>query len=153
MIRKWLVFALSAGILVSIGLGAGLTRAQDEKEKELEAIMEQVQKHNVIITKGIRKEVNYKKSRADVEKSAKELIKLAKKAKPIKDALKNGKNEKDPAKKWDELFDSLIKHLEKFEGLVAKPETSFQEAKDAFKPVTTNCADCHTIFKDADDKF
>ncbi len=153
MIRKWMVFVLSAGILVSLGLGAGLTKADDDQESELEKIMEQVQKHNLIITKGIRSEVNFKKYRKDVEKSTKELIKLSKKAKPIKDALKNAKTEKEPAKKWNELFDGLAKHLEKFEGVVAKPETKYQQAKDAFKPVTTNCTDCHAIFKADEDKF
>jgi cytochrome c556 len=153
MIRKWMVFVLSAGILVSMGLGAGLSKADDDKESELEKIMEQVQKNYVVITKGIRNEVNFKKSRKDVEKSTKELVKLAKKAKPIKDALKNAKNERDPAAKWNELFDSLDKNLEKFEGVIAKPETKFQQAKDAFKPVMTNCTDCHAIFKGEDEKF
>jgi cytochrome c556 len=153
MIRKWLVFALSAGILVSLGLGAVSSNAQDDKESELEKIMEQVQKHNVVITKGIRSEVYFKKSQKDVEKSAKELVKLAKRAKPIKDALKKAKDEKDPAKKWAELLDSMVKDTQKFEAVVAKPGTTYLQAKDAFKPVAKTCVDCHGIFRADEEKF
>jgi cytochrome c556 len=153
MIRKWMAFVLSAGILVTLGLGAGLLRADDDKESELEKIMEQVSKHNGVITRGIRNVSNFKKSQKDVVKSTKELVKLAKKAKPIKDALKNGKDEKDPAKKWTDLLDAMAKESEKFEGIVAKPETTYIQAKDAFKPVTKTCNDCHTIFKGEEEKF
>jgi cytochrome c556 len=155
MIRKWLVFAVSAGILVSLGVGVGLSKAQDEKKSELHEIMENVQKHNGIIVKGIRTDVYLRKYRKDVEKSTKELVKLAKKAKPLKDALKEAKEEKDPAKKWAELMDAMIKETEKFGTVVAKPATTYLQAKDAFKPVTKSCSECHTIFrKDGeDDKF
>ena len=153
MIRKWMAFVLSGGILLSLGLGAGLSKADDDKESELEKVMEQVSKHNGIITKGIRNAVNFKKSQKDVEKSAKELAKLAKKAKPMKDAFKNAKNEKDPAGKWTELLDAMVKESEKFEGVVAKPATTYLQAKDAFKPVAKTCVDCHGIFKGEDEKF
>ncbi len=154
MVRKWMVFALSAGMLVALGVGSTFSlAADDDKESELEKIMEQVQKHNVVITKGIRTEVNFKKSRKDVEKSAKELIKLAKKAKPFKDALGKAKDEKNPQEKWNGLFDSMVKNLEKFEEVVAKPETNYVKAKDAFKPAAKTCVDCHAIFKNEDEKF
>ncbi len=153
MIRKWMAFVLSAGILVTLGVGAGLSKADDDKESELEKIMEKVSKHNGIITKGIRNVANYKKSQKDVVKSAKELAKLAKLAKPIKDALKKAKDEKDPAKKWTDLLDAMAKESEKFEGVVAKPETTYIQAKDAFKPVAKTCTDCHAIFKGEEEKF
>ncbi|MGP0067201.1 MAG: cytochrome c [Isosphaeraceae bacterium] len=153
MIRKWMVFVLTAGILVSLGLGAGLLRADDEKESELEKIMEQVSKHNGAIVKGIRNAVNFKKSQKDVEKSAKELVKLAKKAKPLKDALKKAKDLQDPAKTWTELMDAMVKETEKFEAVVAKPGTTYQQAKDAFRPVTKNCTECHDKFRTDEDKF
>jgi cytochrome c556 len=153
MIRKWMVFVLSTGILVSLGLGAGLSNAQDEKESELEKIMEQVQKNNVVITKGIRTPANFKKSQKDVEKSAKELVKLAKKAKPIKDALTKAKEEKDPGAKWTAFLDTMVKDTEKFEAVVAKPDATNVQAKDAFKSVAKTCTECHAIFRVDDEKF
>jgi hypothetical protein len=153
MVRKWLVFALSAGILVSLGVGAGFTRAQEEKESELEKIMEQVQKHNLVITKGTRNAVYFKKSQKDVEKSAKELVKLAKKAKPIKDALKNAKDEKEPGKRWDELLEALATNCEKLGEVTGKPDATLKQAKDAFNVVKKNCSDCHAIFRVDETKF
>jgi cytochrome c556 len=153
MIRKWMAFVLSAGILVTLGLGAGLSRAEDDKESELEQIMEKVQKNNADILKGIRNLGNFKKSQKDVVKNAKELVKLAKKSKPIKEAFKNAKNEKDPAAKWIEFLDAMIKESEKFEEIVAKPETTYIQAKDAYKPVAKACTNCHDVFKGEDDKF
>jgi cytochrome c556 len=153
MIRKWMAFVLSAGILVTLGLGAGLSRADDDKESELEQIMEKVQKHNADILKGIRNLGNFKKSQKDVVKSSKELVKLAKKSKPLKDAFKNAKNEKDPAAKWTEFLDAMIKESEKFEGVAAKPETTYIQAKDAYKAVQKTCNNCHDVFKGEDDKF
>jgi cytochrome c556 len=148
MVRKWLVFVLSAGLVLSVGLGVGLSIAQDEKqESELEKIMEQVQKHNLAITKGTRNAVSFKKSQKDVEKSAKELVKLAKKAKPIKDALKKAKDEKDPATKWDTLLDDLVKNCEKLGEVAATPNATVQQAKAAFNTVKKNCADCHAVFR------
>jgi cytochrome c556 len=152
MIRKWMGFALSAGLLVSLGAGVTLSRADDE-ESELEKVMENVQKHNAAIVKGIRNVANFKKYQKDVEKSAKELVKLAKKAKPMKDALKNAKDEKDPQSKWNEIMDQLVTTTEKFEKVVAKSGTTVQQAKDAFKPVTKSCTECHQVFRVDEEKF
>ena len=93
MIRQRLAFLLSAGFLVVLGIAAGSSRsqAQDKEESPLEKIMEKVNKHNSLITKGVRNQVNFAKSQKDVEKSAKELAKLAKEAKPIKDAVGKAK--------------------------------------------------------------
>jgi cytochrome c556 len=146
MFRKCLAFTLSTALLVSLA-GVGLSFAQDEGGSELEKIMEQVQKHNIVITKGTRNEVYFKKSKKDVEKSAKELVKLAKKAKPIKEALSKAKDEKDPSKKWDELLDSLVKNSEKLGDVVAQPDATLKASKAAFKAVTKNCSDCHLIFR------
>jgi cytochrome c556 len=146
MFRKSFVFALTAGILISFGIGASLSSASDE-EGPLAKIMEQVQKHNAIITKGTRNIAYFTKSQKDVEKSAKELVKLAKKAKPIHDALTKAKDEKDPAKKWNELLDALVKNCEKLSQVAAKPGATLKDAKAAFKAVTKNCADCHAVFR------
>ena len=59
--------------------------------------MEKVQKHNIAITKGTRNVAAFKKNQKEVEKSAAELVKLAKESKPLKEAyLKNAKDEPIP---------------------------------------------------------
>ncbi len=153
MIRKWMVFAFSAGLLVSLGAGVKLSQADDEKS-ELGKVMEDVQKHHLDLSRGFRTPTAFKKSQKDVEKGTKELVKLIKKAKPMKDALKRAKDEKNPEKKWGELCDAMVKELEKFEKLVAKPETKGPEAKSAYRIVYKACTDCHGVFRvDDDDKF
>ena len=152
MIRKWMVFTLSAGLLITVGAGVKLSQADDE-ESELGKVMEKVQKENAAIVKGIRNVANFKRYQKDVEKSAKELVKLAKKAKPMKDALKNAKDEKDPQKKWNEIMDDLVKNGEKFEKVVAKPETTVQQAKASYKAVSKSCSDCHTVFRVDEESF
>ncbi len=155
MIRKWMVFTLSAGLLISLGAGVTFSQADDE-ESELGKVMEKVQKENGAIIKGTRTPTYFKRYHKDVQKSAKELVKLAKQAKPLKDALKKAKDEKDPQKKWNELMDEFIKTSEKFEKVLAKSGTSTEEAKkakDAFRPVTKSCTDCHTVFRVDEEKF
>ncbi len=148
MLRKWLIFALSAGILVSLGIGARLTNADDkEKETELGKIMEKVNKHNSTLTKGLRNKVAYVKSHKDVAKSAKELVKLAKAAKPIKDAVKTVKDLADAGKKWDDWSDAFIKTAENLSQVAATPKADFKKTKDAFTAVKKSCADCHQDFR------
>ena len=74
--------------------------------------MEKVNKHNSTLTKGLRTKINYAKSQKDVEKIDKELVKLAKAAKPIKDAVKTAKDLPDAGKKWDDWSDAFIKSRE-----------------------------------------
>jgi cytochrome c556 len=150
MLRKWLIFAVSAGLLVSLGIGARLTSADDkdkDKESELGKIMEKVNKHNSTLTKGLRTKVAYAKSQKDVEKSASELVKLAKAAKPIKDAVKTAKDLPDAGKKWDDWSDAFIKTAENLSQVAAKPKTDFKATKDAFTAVKKSCADCHQDFR------
>ena len=115
MNRKWIGFAASAALVAAFGIGSGLSLAQDQEKKEeketpLGKIMEKVQKHNIAITKATRNAAQFKKGQKDVEKSADELVKLAKESKPLKEAyLKNAKNETDPEKKWDEIMDAFAR--------------------------------------------
>jgi len=146
MNRKWTVFGLAAGVLVTLS-AASLSTAQDEKETVLGAIMEKVQKHNSIITKGTRTPVAYKKAQKDVEKSALELVKLADEAKKVKDAVKNAKDVVKPGDKWDELSDHFHKSAEDLAKLVAKSETTQAEAKKSFGAVKKSCTECHTVFR------
>ncbi len=155
MIRKCLLFALSAGLFIGIGAlaGSGLSKAADDDETPLGKIMEKVQKHNIVITKGVRNKVGFAKAQKDVESSANELVKLAKEAKDIKDAVKKAKDVTDPQKKWDEYIELLISSSEKLGKVAAKAGASFQEAKDAFGEVKKACADCHKDFRVDETKF
>jgi cytochrome c556 len=148
MLRKWLIFAVSAGFLVSLGIGARLTNADDkDKETELGKIMEKVNKHNSTLTKGLRTKIAYAKAQKDVAKSAQELVKLAKAAKPIKDAVKTVKDLADAGKKWDDWSDAFIKTAENLSQVAAKPKSDFKETKDAFTAMKKSCADCHQDFR------
>ena len=116
MNRKWIGFAATAALVAACGARAtASSRAQDqekhkEKETPLGKIMEKVQKQNIAITKATRNAAAFKKSQKDVEKSAAEIVKLAKESKPLKEGyLKNAKNETAPDKKWDEIMDAFIK--------------------------------------------
>jgi cytochrome c556 len=148
MLRKWLIFGVSAGILVSFGIGVGFS-SDDDKEKEtpLGKIMEKVNKHNSALTKGLRTKVNYAKSQKDVEKNAKALAKLAKEAKDIKDAVKTAKDLPDAGKKWENWSDAFIKTAENLGQLAAKSKSDYSEAKKAFNEVKKSCADCHQDFR------
>jgi cytochrome c556 len=152
MLRKWLIFGVSAGILILLGIGVGLSSAggQDqEKEKEtpLGKIMEKVNKHNSNLTKGLRTKVAYAKAQKDVEKNAKELAKLAKAAKDIKDAVKTAKDLPDAGKKWDVWSDAFIKTAENLGQVAATNKSNYTEAKKAFNEVKKSCADCHQDFR------
>jgi cytochrome c556 len=148
MIRKCLLFALSAGALLGLGtlVGSSLSQAADD-EKPLEKIMEKVNKHNSTIQKGVRSKVAFVKAQKDVEKSAKELVKLAKEAKDMKDAAKKAKDVANPEKKWDEYMDEFIKTSEELGKVAGKPGAKFEDAKEAFTKVKNACADCHKDFR------
>jgi cytochrome c556 len=147
MNRKGLAFVLSAGMLVLIVIGAGLSRADDKEEGPLMKLMEKVNKANAAIQKGTRNQVNFKKSQKDVAKNAKELAKLGKEAKKITSAVKNAKDVADPGKKWDDLMDDFIKTSGKLGNVADKTNAVYQDAKDAFGAVKKSCADCHAVFK------
>jgi cytochrome c556 len=154
MIRKCLVFASSAGVLLGIGIlvAPGFSRAADD-ESPLAKIMEKLNKHDGIMRKGVRSKPAFAKAQKDVETSAKELIKLAKEAKEIKDAAKKAKEVKDPEKKWDEYIDELVKTSEELEKIAAKKNANFQDAKDAYGKVKNVCTDCHKDFRVDEEKF
>ena len=150
MIRKCLVFALSAGVLLGTGIlaaGPSFSKAADD-ESPLGKVMEKVNKHNSTIKKGVRTKVAFKsKAQKDVETSAKELVKLAKEAKDMKEAAKKAKDVADPEKKWDEYMDEFIKTSEELGKVAAKNGAKFEDAKDAYNKVKNACADCHKDFR------
>jgi cytochrome c556 len=149
MIRKRLAFLMSAGMVAVLGIavGSSMSVAQDKEESSLEHIMEKVNKANSTITKGTRNKAAFAKSQKDVEKSAKEFVKLAKVAKPLKEAVAKAKNLPDAQKKWDEYMDDFIKTSEKLVDVSAKPAATFEDARTAFGAVKKSCADCHKDFR------
>lgn len=144
MVRKWTVFALSAGLLVTIA-GAGFSGSDDESE--LGKLMEKVNKTSNALKKGTRNPVTFKKSTKDVAKHSKEMVKLAKEAKPFKDALGKAKNEKDPQGKWNALMDDFIDKSEKLRDAAVKESPDYDNTKKAFSAVSKTCADCHQVFR------
>ncbi len=95
--------------------------------------MEKVNKHNSTITEGdVRNKTNFAKSRKDVEKSAKELVKLAKMAKPIKEPSKRPRIA-DPQKKWDEYMDDFIKTSEKLGEVAAQGEATVRGRQECVR--------------------
>lgn len=149
MLRKWMVFALSAAVLVSV---AGLGFALDDDESPLGKVMEKVNKQSNAIKKGTRNPVQFKKSSKDVAKSSKELVKLAKESKPFKEALGKAKNEANPQRKWDELMDSFIASSEKLSETAGKPAPDYDDTKKAFSAVSKTCTECHQVFR-VDENF
>jgi cytochrome c556 len=144
------MFGLAAGVLVTLSM-ASFSSADDKKESALESIMEKVQKHNGVITKGTRNAAAYKKAQKDVEESAKELAKLAEMAKPIKDSLSKAKDVADPQAAWNEFCDHFRKSSDELSKLVAKSETTQAEAKAAFGKVKKSCTECHSKFRTDDE--
>lgn len=150
MVRKWMVFSLSAGILVAFaGAGFGLT----DDESELEKVMEKVNKASNTIKKGVRTPVAFKKMNKEVAKRSKELVKLAKESKPIKEAVERAKNEANPQKKWDEMMDDFIEKSEELAKTANKSEPDYDDTKKAFSAVSKTCSACHKVFRVEDEKF
>jgi cytochrome c556 len=148
MIRKWLLFAASAAMLVVAGIFAHSSNSRaDDEERPLEKIMEKVNKNSSIIKKGVRTKVAWAKSQKKVEESAKDIAKLAKQAKPIKDAVNKAKDVANPQKRWDELISELIKTSEKLGEVAGKPKATQPDAKKAFDSLNKVCTDCHKDFR------
>ncbi len=159
MTRKWIGFAVVATLVAASGFASRLSLAQDqEKHKENETplgkIMHEVQQCKLAINKGVRNPASFKKAQKDVEKSSVELVKLAKKSKPLKETyLKNAKNESDPKKKWDEIMDAFIKASEDLSASATKTGAEQKKVKDAFQLVNKTCTDCHTVFRVDESSF
>ncbi len=150
MLRKWMVFALSAGLLVTL---AGVGFSGDDDESPLEKVMEKVNKANAKIKQGVRNPANFRKKQKEVAEKSKELVKLAKESKPMKDALDKAKNEAKPQEKWNTLMDAFIEKSEKLSEVANKPSPDYDATKKAFSAVSKTCADCHNVFRVEDENF
>ncbi len=152
MPRKLTILAATmfATALAGFGLSAAAQDFGKEKESELHKIMEQVQKQNATILKGVRNPVQFKKSQEDVVKAAKELAELGKKAKPHTEPAKEAKEVKDPVEKWNTVMDSFIKEATSFAAAAEKKGADQRETKDAYKKVQATCTTCHDDFRPED---
>lgn len=145
--RKFTVLAstMLATALAGFGLSVSASQGfgQDEAETELHKIMENVQKQNATILKGVRNPVQFKKHQEDVAKAAKELVKLGKDAKPHSEIAK----EKNQVEKWDELMDSFIKEATTFASAAEKKDAEQRATKTAYRKVQASCTACHDDFR------
>jgi cytochrome c556 len=144
MQRKWII--LGAVMVLMTALTVSLTAAADE-DSPLHKLMEQVNAKNLAITKGVRTAVAYKKAQPEVVTSAEELVKLAKEAREIKDAVKKAKDVPNAAGKWTELMDSFATASDALAKVAAKSSTTQVQAKDAHTAVKKTCTECHNVFR------
>lgn len=141
--------ALLAASLATAVLGTGLAAlAASDDDSPLHKLMEKVQANNATILKSVRTAVNYKKSQADVETSAKELVKLAKDARVFTEPATA---QKLPQSKWEELCDEMMKEAEKFAELAANKDSTHTEAKSGYRNVQKACTNCHDVFRVEED--
>ena len=150
MLRKWMVFTLSAGLLVTL---AGVGFSGDDDESPLEKIMEKVNKANAKIKQGVRNPANYRKKQKEVAENSKVMVKLAKESKPMKNALDRAKNEPKPQEKWNSLMDAFIEKSENLSEVANKPSPDYDATKKAFSTLSKTCTDCHNVFRVEEEKF
>jgi cytochrome c556 len=151
MLRKWMILAASmVGVTV---VTVGITSADDE-DSPLHKIMEQVNKHNLAITKGVRTAVAYKKAQKDVATSAEELVKLSKEARTHgKDVIKKAKDVPDADKKWNELMASFTSSAQNLAQVAAKSSATQADAKSAHTALKKVCTECHNVFRIEEEGF
>jgi cytochrome c556 len=145
MWRKWTTLAV--GMFAVSALVTSLAFADDESP--LHQLMESVGKENAAIKKAIRTKVSYAKAdKKEISKHVDELIDLTKKAREIKTAAEK---QKKPMEDWTKAVDDFVKKTEEFKGVMAKSNTSFEQAKKSFATVTASCSSCHNTFKVEED--
>jgi cytochrome c556 len=143
---------LAAAMFSVSALTVGISAADDE-DSPLHKLMEQVNAKNLVITKGVRTAVAYKKSQKDVADSAEALVKLAKEAREYKDAVKKAKDVPNAPAKWNELMDSFASSAEKLAVAASKPGSTQVQAKDAHTAVKKTCTECHNVFRVEEEGF
>lgn len=145
MQRKWTT--LAAAMVSAALLAVGAAYAADDDASPLHKLMEDVNKKNLVITKGVRTKVAYAKAQKDVVESAKALAKLGKEAREMEDAAKKATDVKEPVEKWKELMDEYIKASEKLAEIAGKADSDQGAAKEAHSVVKKSCTACHDVFR------
>jgi len=141
--RKGSILALTA-LVTGLGL-AGITLAESFRDEKLHKAMEDVKVKNALISKNIRNEAAFKKSKKDVVDAAKALTKIGKDFREADVADKTGK--KNPAA-WTAFMDAYIKETEKFAEDTAKPEAKQADVKKAYANVSGTCTKCHEVYRE-----
>jgi cytochrome c556 len=144
LMRK--LFTLAAATTLA-AFGFTALAAQDfgeKKETKTHKVMEKVQVQNGVILKGVRTPAQFSKSKDDIVKAAKELVKLGKEAKDYTEA---SESQKQPQEKWVELMEKFIKETEDFTEKAEADDAKQAEIKDAYKAVQKTCSNCHDVFK------
>jgi cytochrome c556 len=132
-------------------LATGLALAdQDAPESPLHKIMEKVQSNNLIITKGVRTAVAFKKAQKQVVTSAEELLKLAKEAREFKEP---SEKQKQPYEKWTALIDDFTKSADDLAKAAGKAGASQAAVKKAHGVVKGKCTACHNVFRVDEEEF
>jgi len=153
MHRKWFGLAATLALALGVGLTAFSFSYADDAETPLAAVMEKVQKQKTIITKGTRNKAMYAKSREDVEKAAKEWVKLSKEAKPLNDVVKTAQGVDNAQAQWDHLMDVWEKEAGKLADIAGKADSEQKAAKDQLNTINKNCTACHQVFRIEEDDF
>ncbi len=142
MNRKWTLMAVVSLSTALVASTASL--AANDDEGPLHVLMEKVNKSNGVLRKGTRNAIEYKKTFKKVEEEAKELAKLGKEARPLKDAITS---KTPPHDKWVKLADEFIKASEDLATIAAKGDSQQVQAKEAFNVLTKTCTNCHNDYK------
>ncbi|MFO0951820.1 MAG: hypothetical protein U0835_11855 [Isosphaeraceae bacterium] len=142
--RKWTTLAavMTAVTVAFVGL------AQADEDSPIHKLMEKVNAKNLVITKGVRTPVAYKKAQKDVADAAAELAKLGKEA---RSDTGPAKAQKKTQAEWEKLMDDYIKKSEEMSELVGKSATTQAQAKTAHTAVKATCTACHNVFRVEDE--
>jgi cytochrome c556 len=146
MLRKWMTLAAAMTAVTVVFTGFSLA---DDQDSPLHKLMERVNAKNLVITKGVRTPVAYKKAQKDVADAATELAKLG------KDARKEtgpAKAQKKTQTEWEKLMDDYIKKAEGLAEVTGKPSATQVEAKSAHNAVKATCTACHNVFRVDEEK-
>ncbi len=141
MLRKWTILGLTMAAVTA--LATGFATAQDE-DSPLHKLMENVQKKNSAIMKGVRTPVSFKKMQKEVVDSATELAKLAKEAREFKEP---SEKQKKAYEVWTKHSDDMVKACEAFAKVAGGDGVTQATAKAAYKTVSATCAGCHKDFR------
>lgn len=141
MNRKWTMLAV---VTLTTAMVASTAALADDKEGPLHKLMESVNKSNSAIRKAVRTPVEYKKSVKKVEEDARELVKLGKEARPLKDAVSK---KTPPHETWVKLMDEFISASEELEKVAAKGAETQAQAKEAFTKLGATCTKCHNDYR------
>ena len=141
MLRKWTILGTTMAAVTALATGFAMA---DDEDSPLHKLMEEGNRKNLVITKGVRTAVAFKKSQEEVVASAKELAKLSKEAREIKEP---SEKQKQPFETWTKLMDDMTKSCEELAKVAGEDGATQAEAKKAHATVKASCTACHNVFR------